>query len=108
LLAGNVELRKSLRLPLIGRLFGNSSLAVFFDTGRLTDLTDSAKQLSNAGAGITFNKQWPDDWYTFIIGTNYTLRLDFPLWVSAPRLKSNGSKEDEFKFRYVLSFQRAL
>jgi hypothetical protein len=108
LLAANIEWRKAMRLPIIGKLFGNSTLAAFFDTGRLTDLTDSSKQLSNAGLGITFNKQWPDEWYTFIIGTNYTLRLDFPLWVSEPRLKFNGSKEDEFKFRYVLSFQRAL
>ncbi len=108
LLAANIELRKAMRLPLIGRLLGNLTLSAFFDTGRLEDLNDASKQLSDAGVGITFNKQWPDDWYTFIVGTNYTLRLDFPLWVSAPRLKSNGSKEDEFKFRYVLSFQRAL
>jgi Peptidase family M1 domain len=112
LLAANAELRKSLRLPLISKLLapvlGNSTLSAFFDTGRLEDLNDVSKQLSDAGLGITFNKQWPDDWYTFIIGTNYTLRLDFPLWVSEPRVKPDGSREDEFKFRYVLSFQRVL
>jgi hypothetical protein len=112
LLSANLELRKALRLPLIGGLLapvlGNSTLAAFFDTGRLTDLAGDAQQLSNAGLGITFSKQWPDAWYTFIIGTDYTFRADFPLWVSEPRFNHDGAQEDVFKFRYVLSFQRAL
>jgi len=58
--------------------------------------------------GITFKKIVPDAWYSFILGTNYTIRLDFPLWVSRPRPLSNGGREDEFKFRYALSFQPAL
>jgi hypothetical protein len=79
-----------------------------FSTPAAYGLADDSQQLSDAGVGITFNKQWPDAWYTFIIGTNYTFRADFPLWVSAPRTISDNTKEDEVKFRYVLSFQRAL
>jgi len=107
LLAANLELRKSLRLPILGRLLapvlGNSTLAAFFDTGRFKDLSDKSRQLSDAGVGITFNKIVPDAWYSFIIGTNYTIRLDFPLWVSRPR-----ANQDKLEFRYVLSFQPAL
>ncbi|MDZ7319973.1 MAG: M1 family metallopeptidase, partial [candidate division KSB1 bacterium] len=59
LLAANLELRKSVRLPVIGSLLapllGNSALSAFFDTGRLTTLNDQSQQLSDAGLGITFN-----------------------------------------------------
>ena len=37
---------------LLSPLFGNSTLSAFFDTGRLKDLSDESKQLSNAGVGI--------------------------------------------------------
>jgi len=66
-------------------------------------LQDESQTLADAGLGITFNKTVPDAWQSFVLGTNYTVRLDFPLWVSRPR-----ANEDELKFRYVLSFQPAL
>jgi hypothetical protein len=112
LLAANVELRKSMRLPIIGRLLnpvlGNSTLSAFLDAGRLKMLNDESKELADAGIGITFNKRVPDVWYSFLLGTDFTIRLDFPIWVSEPRTKAGGAKEDELKFRYVLSFQQAL
>lgn len=107
LAAANVEWRKAMRLPILGKLLapvlGNSTFAAFFDTGRLKNLQDQSRQLSDAGLGITFTKTVPDAWYSFILGTNYTIRLDFPVWVSQPR-----ANEDELKLRYVLSFQQAL
>jgi len=107
LLAANVELRKALRLPFLGRLLapvlGNSTLSAFFDGGRLENLRDNSQTLADAGLGITFNKSVPDKWYSFILGTNYTIRLDLPIWVSQPR-----ANENELKFRYVLSFQPAF
>lgn len=107
LLAANIELRKVQRLPVLGKLLapvlGNSTLAAFFDGGHLKNLQDESQTLADAGLGITFNKTVPDAWYSFILGTNYTIRLDLPLWVSRPR-----ANEDELKFRYVLSFQQAL
>jgi hypothetical protein len=107
LLAANVELHKSMRLPIIGRLLapvmGSSTLSAFFDAGKLTLLNDESKNLADAGVGITFQKNVPDAWYSFFLGTEFTIRLDFPIWVSAPRIG-----EDELKFRYVLSFQQAL
>jgi hypothetical protein len=106
--SANLELRKALRLPILRHLLspvlGNSTLAAFFDSGRLSD----AKLYSDAGLGITFNKLVPDNWYSFFLGTNYIIRLDFPLWVSRPRIKIDGLQEDKLKFRYVLSFQQAL
>jgi hypothetical protein len=107
LLAANIELRKALRLPVLGKLLapvlGNSALAAFFDVGRLKDLQDDSQALADAGLGIAFKKAVPDAWYSFLLGTNYTIRLDFPLWVSRPR-----ANDDELKFRYVLGFQQAL
>ena len=107
LAAANIELRKVMRLPILGKLLapvlGNSTIAAFFDGGRLKNLQDESQTLADAGLGITFTKTVPDAWYSFILGTNYTIRLDFPLWVSRPR-----ANEDELKFRYVLSFQQAL
>jgi hypothetical protein len=107
LIATNIELRKAMRLPVLGKLLGpvlgNSTVAAFFDGGRLRNLQDNSQTLADAGLGITFNKTVPDAWYSFILGTNYTIRLDFPLWVSRPR-----ANEDELKFRYVFSFQQAL
>jgi hypothetical protein len=107
LLAANLELRKAMRLPILGRLLapvlGNSTMSAFFDGGRLENLRDNSQTLADAGLGITFNKVVPDKWYSFILGTNYTIRLDFPIWVSQP-----VANENELKFRYVLSFQPAL
>ncbi len=107
LLAANLELRKALRMPILGRLLapvlGNSTLSAFFDGGRLENLRDNSQTLADAGLGITFNKVVPDKWYSFILGTSYTIRLNFPIWVSQPRINEN-----ELKFRYVLSFQPAL
>jgi hypothetical protein len=107
LLAANLELRKAMRLPILGRLLapvlGNSTMSAFFDGGRLENLRDNSRTLADGGLGITFNKAVPDKWYSFILGTNYTIRLDFPIWVSQP-----VAKENELKFRYVLSFQPAL
>jgi hypothetical protein len=107
LIAANVELRKARRLPVLGKLLapvlGNSTVSAFFDGGRLKNLQGASQTLADAGLGVTFNKTVADAWYSFILGTNYTIRLDFPLWVSRPR-----ANDDELKFRYVLSFQQAL
>ncbi|NUO83814.1 hypothetical protein HUU05_27370, partial [candidate division KSB1 bacterium] len=113
LFAGNIELRKTLSLPLLGKLLrpvlGRATFSAFFDYGHLASpYVDANNDLADAGVGVIFQKNVPDNWYSFIIGTNYTLRLDFPLWVNHPRTVIDGSADDEVKFRYVFSLQRAL
>lgn len=108
----NVELRRNQQLPLLGKLLrpilGTSTLAAFFDAGRVTNLADIENNLGDAGVGITFEKQVPDKWYSFFLGTNFIVRVDLPIWVSDPLVKVNVQKDDEVKFRYVLSFQSAF
>lgn len=110
--AMNVELRRAQQLPLLGKLLrpvlGNSTLSAFFDTGRATDLNETTNNLADAGVGITFQKQVPDKWYSFFLGTDYTIRLDFPIWVSDPIVKADTKQDEEVKFRYVLSFQNSF
>lgn len=110
--AANVELRRDQQLPLLGKLLrpvlGYSTISAFFDAGRVTDLTETTNNLADAGVGISFQKQVPDKWYSFFLGTDYTIRLDFPIWVSDPIVKFNGNTDDEMKFRYVLSFQNSF
>ena len=113
LLAGNLELRQAWRIPLLGRwlqpVLGSSVVAAFFDFGYLNPTSEEAgMNLADAGLGFTFDKEVPDTWYSFFIGTEYTLRLDFPIWVSRPPLRAEGDREEEVKFRYVMSLQRAL
>ena len=113
LFAGNIELRKAMTIPLLGKLLrpalGRSTFSAFFDYGRITSpFNDTSKNLADAGVGIVFQKNVPDHWYSFILGTNYTLRLDFPIWVSEPRELLDASADDEVQFRYVFSLQRAL
>jgi len=113
LFAGNVELRKAATLPVLGKLLrpvlGRSTLSAFFDYGRLASpYIGASRNLADAGVGIVFQKNVPDNWYSFILGTNYTLRVDFPFWVKQLRELIGGGDEDEIKFRYVFSLQRAL
>lgn len=113
LFAGNVELRKALTVPVLGKLLrpilGRSTFSAFFDYGRITSpFSEAAKDLADAGVGVVFQRNVPDHWYSFILGTNYTLRVDFPFWVSAPRELSDAGSEEKVQFRYVFSLQRAL
>jgi hypothetical protein len=112
LVAANIELRRDQQLPLLGRLLrpllGKSTISAFFDAGRVTDLTEASNNLADAGVGITFEKQVADKWYSFVLGADYTIRIDFPIWVSDPIVKSDGKADDEVKFRYVLSFQSSF
>ncbi len=113
LFAVNLELRTPARLPLISKLLqpllGSSELTLFFDTGRITDIDDNSTTLSDAGIGFFFRQRLPDAWYTMITGTGYTLRFDIPFWVSTPYENPlTGARDGKFKFRYVLSFQRAF
>ena len=113
LLAANLELRKAWQIPVLGKIIapilGRSEVNAFLDAGRLNLISgNTSKNLADAGLGLTFNKRVPDAWYSFFIGTDFTIRLDFPIWVSQPRQRKDGSTEDNVKFRYVLSFQRAI
>ncbi len=111
--AGNIELRKPANIPLIGALLqpllGRSEITLFADAGHLTDQLGNSSFLSNAGLGLFFRQQLPDKWYTIITGTSYSLRLDFPFWVNTPYEDPiSGAKDNQLKFRYLLSFQRAF
>lgn len=116
LIAGNVELRKTVKLPVLDKLFirrflGSSEIVAFGDFGSLSmnDANDTNETLADAGIGLYFQKNLPDKWYTFITGTFWRLRLDFPLWVNKPYENiETGEKDKNVKFRYVLSFERAL
>ncbi len=107
LVAGNLELRKTVSLPLLENLLrpvlGRSTFSAFFDYGHFASpFIDASRNLADAGVGVIFQKNVPDNWYSFIVSTNYTLRIDFPLWVRA------SNQDDEIKFRYVFSLQRVL
>ncbi|MCA9732333.1 MAG: M1 family metallopeptidase [Deferribacteres bacterium] len=116
LAAVNIELRRTLKIPVLDKLFirrflGRSEFIMFGETGTLAmlDGVDSNKTLADAGFGLYFEKQYGDEWYTLITGTRFNLRLDFPLWVNEPYKDPISGKEDEqVKFRYVVSFERAF
>ena len=107
IVSANLELRKNVKLPvldqlLIRRFLGSTEMTLFGDVGSISQ-NDKSETLADAGIGFYFQKNLPDKWYTFITGTSYRVRIDFPVWVNEPL----GS-DDNLKFRYVLSFERAL
>jgi len=98
ILAFNFEKRTRMRLPLLSRLMRsirtNTTLVGFFDIGKVWDEANSW-DLSDAGVGIRFNRR--------LFRRNYTLRVDFPLWLNRPLVG-----EKEVKFRWIVSFGEAF
>ncbi len=100
LMAFNVELRKGFRLPIpfIKKLLGNSTLVGFFDTGKIWKTEDDTQTLSDAGLGLlTRHRMW---------GQNFTIRADFPFWLSVPEVDKNGIEKDNMRFRWVLGISQ--
>ncbi|KAA3662648.1 MAG: hypothetical protein DWQ10_01955, partial [Calditrichaeota bacterium] len=116
LAAVNIELRKTIKFPVLDKLFirrflGSSDLVLFGEAGTLSlmDADNTNKTLADAGLGLYFEKEFRDKWYTLITGTTLNLRLDFPLWVNEPwENPETGEKDDQVKLRYVVSFERAF
>ena len=97
----NVEATKSVRLPLIGRLFTalrmRTDLSVFYDFGTLGQMVGGGDvQLQDAGLGFHIRGRLPNY-------QQYTLRFDFPIWLSDPE-----PGEESFTFRWLFSYRQAL
>ncbi|MFH1941736.1 MAG: M1 family aminopeptidase [bacterium] len=102
LVAANIEATKFLRIPLLNRLFSalrmRTAFSGFFDAGIVYDTVNGgSNRLGDAGLGIRLVGRLP------VIYRNYTLRFDFPVWLSDP-----APGDDNLKFRWLFSFSQAL
>ena len=69
----------------------------FFDAGSLYETNIGwSETLMDAGLGVRIHGMFP--WFS-----SYTLRFDFPLWLSHP-----ASGDDNTQFRWLFSFSQAL
>ena len=101
----NVELERTLLLRPRSRLFRRAGIALFGDLavadGDFARAGSTRARLSgDAGIGIRA---------THRIGTTeFTTRVDFPLWVGVPALAEDGEADEAFGFRWLFSFQPPL
>lgn|GEM_PF-1597101 len=70
---------------------------LFFDGGKIWTDQREAKYLFDAGLGWRF--------YQMILGKQRTLILEFPLWISNPRIDPAAAGESPGKFRWMVSFE---
>ena len=104
LAALNVELEQAVLTRPRWSLFRRVGLAAFGDavvgTGMLAEAGDDVGFTADAGVGLRMTHR--------IGGTEFTTRLDLPLWVERPALAFDGDAADPFAFRWVFSFQPAF
>jgi peptidase M1-like protein len=105
--AVNLELERTLATNSDAHLFRRVSLAAFGDVarslgGRVQPLTGNRiGWIGDAGIGLRAQHQIGD--------TQFTTRIDFPLYVSQPELAQDRDPGDNhFEFRWVFSFEPAL
>lgn len=100
--AFNLELRKRFRFPLtiVRKLLGNSTLVAFYDAGKLWLPSDESGTLYDAGLGLRAQHRF--------LGQNFTIRVDFPFWLSVPEIDKNGNEEDNVRFRWILGFSQVF
>lgn len=101
IVSANLEGTTFLRIPLLNRLFSllriRTAFSGFYDIGSVHKMFDGgSKQLQDAGVGIRLFGRLPNY-------RRFTLRFDFPVWLSDPQLE-----EENFKFRWLFSFSQAL
>ncbi len=106
LVAVNAEVERTLRAVPQGRLFRRVRLAAFGDLGRPfggdASTLGSARDefLADAGVGLRIDHR--------IGGTDFTTRVDLPLYVSEPQVAQDGKPgNDRVGFRWQFSFQPA-
>jgi len=98
MLAVNVGFRSDVLTPLFRKILPRRSsvgLSAFFDAAQIETYMGESKRLMDAGVGIRLRPR--------LFYQRFTLRFDFPFWVSEP---IQGQKET--KFRWVFSFQNAF
>ncbi|NOZ61848.1 MAG: M1 family metallopeptidase [Calditrichaeota bacterium] len=69
---------------------------IFLGGGKVWD-KGLIRKLFDAGIGVVFSKQ--------ILGKERHLRVEFPLWLSQPNLGNGDSREKNWQFRWLISFQ---
>jgi len=104
LAALNVEVERTLVTRPKARLFSRVALAAFTDVAHgFEDQSDAAltgriRFIGDAGIGLRAEHRIGD--------TRFVTRLDLPLWINRPELAQDRSPgDDEFAFRWVLSFE---
>ena len=101
----NVEIDRALLLRPRAGLFRRASIALFGDVAVADGdfaRAGSTKARMSGDAGIGLRA-------THRIGTTeFTTRIDLPLWVSIPELAADGDADESFGFRWLFSFQPAL
>ena len=98
MLAFNTELRSNLLTSLFRKIMPRRSsvgFSAFFDAAQIKTIADEAKSLMDAGVGIQLRPR--------IFFRQFTLRFDFPFWVSDPL-----PGEKETKFRWVFGLQSGI
>jgi len=98
IVAFNTELRSNILTPLFRKILPRRStvgISAFLDAAQLKTFDNENKRLMDAGLGIQFR---PRFFYR-----RFTLRFDFPIWVSDPL-----PGEKETKFRWVFGFQSGI
>jgi hypothetical protein len=80
------------------------SLAAFGDwavgNGDLDSARGGLRAVGDAGVGVRMRHR--------LGGTRFMTRLDFPLWVSRPRLAQDDRPDHRFGFRWAVSFTPAF
>lgn len=113
LIAANIEIdlwNPLNKIPFLGKIL-KSDLYTFFDLGCVTmvksdDNFGLEDMKYDAGIGLLWkplSPPWRAPSYIKNIFQNTQIRLDFPLYVSAP-----ASNEEEFDFRWLIGFGRAF
>lgn len=86
------------KIPKLGKILGSPETYAFTDIGDVRPDDWNWKIKADAGLGVNWN-------LSFVppkLG-NYSLRADFPLFVSDP-----PDKEDNFRFRWLVGISRAI
>lgn len=92
------EFRSAFLTSLVRKILSRRSsvgLAPFFDFARVVIADEKYHNLMDAGIGLRLNLR--------VFYQRFTLRWDFPVWVSEPLLR-----EKEGKFRWVFSVESAI
>ena len=81
----------------VGRIFAGIDVKLFFDGGVVSMYESKDQYLFDAGFGLIINKM--------ILGKLRKIRLEFPIWLNQPNLNGFSKPEQNWKFRWLLSFQ---
>jgi len=91
-------------IPILGKYLlqqqASISCEFFFDIGLIDCEEIATKWLADAGFGFTMSK--------LRFHKERNLRFNFPIWLSHPNINNGLAEQDNFRFRWLISFESAL